>query len=84
MTDEFTHPAVRRGKAWWSTQIAAIAVAVIALVFAAFKNPSTQLTIGACLAVVVGALLIFLVTKQIKVLRHKYRYADREDLAPHE
>ena len=83
MADEFTHPTVRRGTIWWRAQIVAITLAVAALVFAALRNPSTELTIGAGVAVAVGAFLIFMVTKQIKALRHEYRYTD-EELPPHD
>lgn len=60
----------------------AITFAVAALVLAAFIKPSTQLTIGAGVAVVVGVILVFVANKQIKVLRHEYRYEDDAGLLP--
>ncbi|MHA7295175.1 hypothetical protein [Arthrobacter sp. HLT1-21] len=79
MTEKWTHPTVRRGTIWWTMQSIAFGVLTVALVFLAFWKPSTGATIAAVAALILGPLLIFMAIKQIKTLRHEYRYPD-EDL----
>lgn len=74
MTKEWIHPTVRRSTIWWKTQIAVVAALIVSFVMAAFWEPSMQLTLTAVIVVLIGALLIFMATKQIKTLRHEYRY----------
>lgn len=50
----------------------------LTLVFLAFWKPSTEATIAAAAALVLGPLLIFMAIKQIKSLHHEYRYSDEE------
>lgn len=72
------HPTVRRGTIWWTIQILVIAFLVVALVVLAIWKPSSPAIIAAGIALVLGPLLIFMGTKQIKALRHGYRYTDEE------
>ncbi|MDK1358808.1 hypothetical protein QNO00_00810 [Arthrobacter sp. zg-Y1219] len=79
MTEKWTHPTVRRGTIWWTMQSVALGGLTLALVFIALWKPSTGTTIAAVAALILGPLLIFMAIKQIKTLRHEYRYSD-EDL----
>ncbi|MBG6192438.1 hypothetical protein IWX64_003410 [Arthrobacter sp. CAN_A212] len=76
MTEKWTHPTVRRGTIWWTMQSIAVGGLIVALVFLAFWKPSTETTIAAAAALILGPLLIFMAIKQIKALRHEYRYSD--------
>lgn len=82
MTEKWVHPTVRRGTIWWTMQALAYGGVTLALVFVAFWKPSTGTTIAAVVAVPLGPLLIFMAIKQVKVLRHEYRYTDEQLEAP--
>ncbi len=69
---------MRRGTIWWTLQSIVFGGLTVTLVFLAFWNPSTEATIAAVAALVLGPLLIFMAIKQIKSLRHGYRYSDEE------
>jgi hypothetical protein len=79
LTEKWTHPTVRRSTIWWTMQSIALGGLTLALVFIALWKPSTGATIAAVAALILGPLLIFMAIKQIKTLRHEYRYSD-EDL----
>jgi hypothetical protein len=72
------HPTVRRGTIWWTMQIIAFGGLTVALVFIAFWKPSTEVIIAAAVALFLGPLFIFMAIKQIKSLRHEYRYSDED------
>jgi uncharacterized membrane protein YdbT with pleckstrin-like domain len=67
---------------WWTTQALAYSMVTLALMFVAFWKPSTGATVAAVVAIVLGPLLVFMAIKQVKALRHEYRYADEQLGAP--
>jgi hypothetical protein len=82
MTERWTHPTVRRGTIWWTTQSLAYGGLTLVLVFLAFWKPSTGATVAALVALALGPLLIFMAIKQVKALRHEYRYTDDDPQVP--
>lgn len=69
---------MRRGTIWWTMQSMALGVLTVGLVFIALWKPSTGATIAAVAALILGPLLIFTAIKQIKKLRHEYRYSEED------
>ena len=55
----------------------------LVLVFIAFWRPSTETTVVAVVALILGPLLVLMAVKQIKKFRHEYRYSE-EDLGQDE
>lgn len=76
---DWVHPAVRRGTIYWTAHGIVSAGLAVALVFLALRNPSTELRLWAIAAVIFAVLAGFLVRKQIKNLRHEYRYEEDDD-----
>jgi Flp pilus assembly protein TadB len=76
---DWVHPAVRRGTIYWTAHGIVSAGLAVALVFLALRNPSTELRLWAIAAVIFAVLVGFLVRKQIKNLRHEYRYEEDDD-----
>ena len=77
--DAKNHPTVRRGTGWLRHQAISLAVVMVALALALLlRDPSPLTVLGAVGCVAVAGLSIWFGEKQVKSLRHEYRYEDEE------
>ncbi|POH57743.1 hypothetical protein [Arthrobacter glacialis] len=73
------HPAVRRGKVFWSAQPILFGLLTVAFVFLAVRDQAFELLAYAAGAAILGVLFGFSAKRQIKKLRHEYRYQSDAD-----
>jgi hypothetical protein len=76
MTKEWVHPTVRRGTFWWRVQWIALIGVSARLAYVAVQDPSPGLLLAAGLAVVFAGTFPFFAEREIRKLRHEYRYDD--------
>ena len=77
----WVHPAVRRGTIYWTAQVIGLAGSTVVLIFLALQNPTTERYLWAAAFVIATVLSGFCGRKQIKNLRHEYRYEEDGDAA---
>ena len=77
--DAKNHPTVRRGTGWLRNQSIYAAVIFVALgIVLLLRDPTVLQVLGAVGCFAVAGLFIYLGEKQVKSLRHEYRYEDEE------
>ena len=78
--DATNHPTVRRGTGWLRCQAISLAVILVALalILLLLRDPSPLKALGAVGCLAVAGLSIWFGEKQVKSLRHEYRYEDEE------
>lgn len=74
MSKASIHPTVRRGTIWWRLQLIALGGIAAAFTVLALQDPSPGRLVIAVVAVAISALFSLMAMKQIKALRHEYRY----------
>ena len=73
---DWVHPAVRRGTIYWTAQFIGCAGLTVVLIFLALRDPTTERLLWAAATVAITVIVGFLTKKQIKNLRHEYRYEE--------
>ena len=76
--DAKNHPTVRRGTGWLRYQARSLAVILLALGILLLRDPTALHILGAVACTAGAGLSVFLGEKQVKSLRHEYRYEDDE------
>ena len=77
--DAKNHPTVRRGTGWLRHQSIYAAVVLVALGIVLFvRNPNALQILGGVGCIAGAGLSIYFGEKQVKALRHEYRYEDEE------
>lgn len=78
--DARNHPTVRRGTGWFRHQARSLAILLIAIGIVLLRDPTALHILGTAGCAVGAGLSLYLGERQVKSLRHEYRYEDEEPL----
>ena len=76
--DAKNHPTVRRGTGWLRHQPLYLAVILVVVGIALLLDPTALHILGGVGCIAAAGLSVYLGEKQVKSLRHEYRYEDEK------
>ena len=76
LMDARNHPTVRRGTGWWRRKSWTLTILLSGIGILLLRDPTALNIFGTAACIAGAGLTVYLGEKQVKTLRHEYRYED--------